>query len=80
MDMVTLIQTLGFPVACVCALGFYVYKSNLFYREDIERLNDSTKTALSGMRDALNANTIMLTKLSTLLESEIAKAGNDNHD
>lgn len=47
-----LVQTLGFPVACVLGLGYYV-----------KYLTDTHKQEIDTLREALENNTKIITKL-----------------
>ena len=49
MDWVTIIQTLGFPIACVIGLGWFVV-----------RLTDQHKAEMDAMTEALHNNTQVL--------------------
>lgn len=57
----TLISTVGFPIFCCLALGWYVYTSNKESNARIDALNDK-------ITDALNNNTQALERLSAMLE------------
>ena len=56
-EIITLITNVGFPIACCIALGWYV-----------KDINDSYKTHVAVITDALNQNTIVLTKLCERVE------------
>lgn len=48
--VVSIIQNIGFPIACVLFLGYFVKQQNDEYREDIKTLSekhDSTTRAIS---------------------------------
>ena len=49
MDWVTIVQTLGFPIACVIGLGWFVV-----------RLTDQHKAEMDAMTEALQNNTQVL--------------------
>ena len=49
MDWVTVIQSLGFPIACVCALAWFVV-----------RLTDQHKAEMDAVTEALHNNTAVL--------------------
>lgn len=51
-----LIGSLGFPIACVCAMFYYWNKE----RED-------HKTEMQAMTEALNNNTVALTKIQAII-------------
>jgi hypothetical protein len=62
-----LISTVGFPIVCFCACAWYVK-----YREDkndekIDKLNTLHDDESKRMTDALNNNTLALTRLTDTL-------------
>ena len=54
-----LITTIGFPIACVCALFWFIV-----------RLEDSHKSEMSAVTEALNNNTQALIRLEQKLEDK----------
>lgn len=71
---VQLISTLGFPiVACIC-MALYVKEQTKNNREDVKELNTQHTQEMNAFKDeikeALNNNTIALTKLCEKLERE----------
>lgn len=73
MDLwVQLIGTVGFPiVACIC-MALYVKEQSKENREDIKLINEQHNKEMTEFKDqfvqALNNNTIALTKLCEKLE------------
>lgn len=65
-DMVTIVSSLGFPIAMCLILCYYVNK-----------INESHKAESKDFADALNANTVVLQKLCDKLDVE-RNAENDN--
>lgn len=71
---VQLISTLGFPiVACIC-MALYVREQTKNNREDVKELNSQHSKEMETFKDeikeALNNNTIALTKLCEKLDKE----------
>lgn len=69
-----LISSLGFPiVACIC-MALYVKEQTKNNREDVKELNEQHSKEMNAFKDeikeALNNNTIALTKLCEKLERE----------
>lgn len=69
-----LISSLGFPiVACIC-MAMYVKEQTKNNREDVKELNAQHSKEMNAFKDeikeALNNNTIALTKLCEKLERE----------
>jgi len=72
--VLTIISTVGFPIACCIALGWYVARETKAQREETRALNEEhTKEMLlfkDEIKEALNNNTIALTKLCDKLDKE----------
>ena len=71
---VQLIGSLGFPiVACIC-MALYVKEQTKNNREDVKELNKEHSEEMAMFKDeikeALNNNTIALTKLCEILEGK----------
>ena len=56
MDWISIIQSLGFPIACVCALGWYVVT-----------LTKQHKAEMDAVTEALNNNTQVLVAITERL-------------
>ena len=77
MDLAGLLGSYAFPVvACIC-MALYVKEITNNNREDIKTLNDQHNKEMSDFKDqiteALNNNTIALTKLCEKLDSKEVK-------
>lgn len=74
---VQLISTLGFPIVACIAMALYVKEQTKNNREDVKELNAQHSEEMNAFKDeikeALNNNTIALTKLCEKLEREEAK-------
>lgn len=71
MDVNAILQavgTLGFPVVCAIAMGWYVKYITDKNREDVDKLNEQHKQEMKEVTTALNNNTLALQKLSDLLD------------
>lgn len=62
------IGTLGFPIVCAVAMGWYVKYVTDKNREDIATLNVQHQQEMKEVTAALNNNTLALQKLSDLLD------------
>lgn len=67
MEIVQIIQTVGFPIAACVAMGFYVKYITDKNDAKIESLNKTHSDALEKITKALNNNTVALTKLAERL-------------
>lgn len=56
---VTMIQTVGFPIACVCALAWYV-----------KELTDSHKAEIDTLTNKLNDVCVKLTEVATKIDEK----------
>lgn len=74
MDIIQIISTLGFPIACCLALGWYVKTQTANYREDVKTMKSEYADELRTIRqehkeetkqmtDALNNNTLVMQQL-----------------
>lgn len=72
--IVTAVSTVGFPVICCIGMGWYVKYSTDRQREDTKELNSQHSAEMMAfkdeIKDALNNNTIALTKLCEKLDKE----------
>ena len=66
-ELITIIQTLGFPIAACCAMAWYVKYITDKNDTKIETLEKTHGEALDKITKALNNNTVALTKLSERL-------------
>lgn len=73
--IITAISTVGFPVICCVGMGWYVKYSTDRQREDTKELNSQHSAEMMAfkdeIKDALNNNTIALTKLCEKLDKEV---------
>ena len=77
MDYIQLISSLGFPiVSCIC-MAVYVKDTTKMNREDTKALNEQHSKEMLAFKDeikeALNNNTIALTKLCEKLDGKEGK-------
>lgn len=69
-EIMTMITTVGFPtVACVGIAWFCKY-TNDNYRQDLKEANAEHKAEMDKITEALNNNTLALTKLCERMERE----------
>lgn len=70
MDVQVVIQaitTVGFPIVCCGAMAWYVKYITDKNREEVTKLNEQHKAEMAEVTQAINNNTIALTKLCDLL-------------
>lgn len=69
-DIVTLISTVGFPIAACVAMGFYVKYQMDHYEKQIDEIIKEHKEEMKEVTTAINNNTVALTKLCDKLEGK----------
>ena len=69
-NVVQLISTVGFPIVCCIAMGWYVKYTTDKNREQIDSMNTQHKAEMETVTAAINNNTLALQKLSDKLEKE----------
>lgn len=73
MDFNTVIQsigTVGFPIVCALAMGWYVKYMTDKNREDIAKINEQHKAEMSDVTQALNNNTLAIQHLCDMITKE----------
>lgn len=76
MDVNTICQTVGtvgFPIVCAIAMGWYVKYVTDRNREDIDKLNEQHQQEMKEVTTALNNNTLALQKLSDVIGNGVDK-------
>lgn len=68
MDIIQIVSTLGFPIACCLGLGWYVKTQTDNYRNDVKEIQREHKEETKQMTDALNNNTLALQHLAEKIE------------
>lgn len=56
-SIMQIITTVGFPICCCLAMGWYITKQSMQHKEEI-----------NAMAEAINKNTLVMEKLLTKLE------------
>ena len=76
-NYVQIISTLGFPIVACISMAIYVKEQTKNNREDVKELNSQHSKEMNAFKDeikeALNNNTIALTKLCERLDREEGK-------
>lgn len=79
--IIEIVQTLGFPIAVCIACFWYINKKDEQHKAELEKItemhrlemeteSEQHKKALDNMTDAINNNTVILTKLLVKLDKE----------
>lgn len=80
-DVITIIQTVGFPIACAIAMFMMLQAEQKAHREETEKLtatinemklafNDAIHDQESNITEAINNNTLVIQKLLDKMEKE----------
>lgn len=69
-EIITIISTVGFPIACAVAMMWYVKYTTDKHREEVSELNVQHKQELSDVTEALNNNTLVIQKLCDKLDAK----------
>lgn len=68
--IIQIIQSLGFPIACVVAM-FLAWQNEVKTHDDeMDKMRDTLEAQSKATVDALNNNTLILTKILTKLGEE----------
>lgn len=73
MDFNTIIQsigTVGFPIICAVAMGWYVKYMTDKNREDIAKINEQHKSEMADVTTALNNNTLAIQHLCDMITKD----------
>lgn len=68
--LITMIGSLGFPIVACVGMAYFFSKINENYRQDIKELGNMNKAEIDKLTEAVNNNTIALTKLVEKLDKE----------
>lgn len=77
-DIVTLVQSVGFPIVMCGLMAWYVKYISDKNREQISAEREAHKTEMTEVITAINNNTIVLEKLLTKLDSVIITGGEES--
>ena len=80
-DVITIIQTVGFPIACAIAMFMMLKKETEAHKEESERLtntindmklafNDAIHEQENSITQAINNNTLVIQKLLDKMDKE----------
>lgn len=68
-DVLTAVQTVGFPIVCCFGLGYYVKYMADKNKDEIDKINELHREEMKSLAEALNNNTIALTRLCEKMDS-----------
>lgn len=68
-DFVQIISTIGFPIACCCAMGYFFKYITDKDREERQALTEQHNNEMHEITTALNNNTLAIQKLCERLDA-----------
>lgn len=69
-DVLSAISSVGFPIVCCAAMAWFVYHTTEKQRDEIAALNEKHYEEIKQVTEAINNNTVALTKLADKLDGE----------
>lgn len=69
MDITTVIQNLGFPIACVVACGWFIFQNQKAEREENARREERNYSQLEKFSETMDNFNTTLTKIDARLEA-----------
>lgn len=70
-SVIQVIQSLGFPIACVVAM-FWMWQTEVkAHDSEMENMRTTLEKQSKDMTDALNKNTVVLEKIMTILGRQV---------
>ena len=67
-EIVTLIQTVGFPIACCIGLFILLWKMNKSHKEEVIEMKEAFYQQSTETNTAINNNTLAIQKLTDKLD------------
>ena len=68
MEFVDVISNLGFPIACVVALGLYVREQQKLFSDELSKQREEHKEEVKELTNTISNNTLVVQKLVDLLD------------
>ena len=76
-----LITAVGFPIVACLLMGYYIKMQTDNYRQDVAALQTQHKEEMTKVTEAINNNTLALTKLAdALVERGFLENGNNDRN
>lgn len=72
-EVVTLIGTVGFPIAMCLLMSWFIYDNQKSTREQLEKITESNLNEMESVKDAIVNNTIAVDKLVSIMEGYDAR-------
>lgn len=69
-SITTIISSLGFPIFCCLALGYWIKVTTESFNKQLEDTRKEHKDEIKSLKDSIDNNTIVLTKLLERMEKD----------
>ena len=69
-DVITIIQTVGFPIACAIAMFLMLQSEQKAHKEESAKLTQTITEMKISFKEAINNNTLVIQKLLDKLEKD----------
>lgn len=67
-EAVTLIGTVGFPIAMCLLMAWFIYDNQKNNRAQLDKMSESHRNEMDSIKDALVNNTIAIDRLAAIME------------
>lgn len=68
-DVLTAVQSVGFPIVCCIGMGYYVKYIIDKNKDEIDKINELHREEVKSLAEALNNNTFAITRLCEKMDS-----------
>ena len=69
-SITTIISSLGFPIFCCLALGYWIKVTTESFNKQLDDTRKEHKEEINSLKDSIDTNTIVLTKLLERMEKD----------
>lgn len=69
----SLVSSVGFPVACLIGMGWFIVWKEKTYNDTIKEVNTKNTETMNKMSEALNNNTNVMHQILTVLQKDYVK-------
>lgn len=71
-EFIELVNTQGFAIACVVAMGVYITKEQKISRENLKEITNNHKEEVDNLRNAVENNNKLLTRILDKLGEDVS--------
>lgn len=70
MDITSLISNVGFPIACVIGMAYYIREQQKLFKEELASQRAEHKEEVKELTNTIGNNTLVVQKLVDILEQK----------